>query len=79
MRTNYIWSLIAVLIFSVSEVFGQSGTNTLTVPDITSQSGREVLLPLSVANSDEIVALQFTVKVPAGCTINTGIRHADRT
>lgn len=50
----------------------QTAANILAVPDLKVQSGRSARLPITLENSDEVVAMQFDVVLPANITNSTG-------
>ncbi|MBO7558706.1 MAG: T9SS type A sorting domain-containing protein [Bacteroidaceae bacterium] len=68
MITRYFITLLATLLLSVESAFGQ---NTLTTPDVSVTLGSSATLPVNLYNKDEVVALQFTLTVPEGISINT--------
>lgn len=67
MITRYFITLLATLLLSVESAFGQ---NTLTTPDVSVTLGSSATLPVNLYNKDEVVALQFTLTVPEGISIN---------
>ncbi len=44
------------------------GQNTLSAPSLTGGQGKNVVLPISMENADEVVAVQFCVQLPFGKT-----------
>ena len=44
-------------------------TNTLTIPDVTVPAGKTISLPVNLDNTADIVAVQFTLTVPEGITV----------
>ena len=49
--------------------FGQN--NTITIPDVTVAKGKSISLPINMDNTADVVAIQFTLSVPNGLTLNT--------
>ncbi len=75
--------LLAFQLLLTVGVWGQS-SNKLTMPDVVTSSGKSVVLPFYMDNTDEITALQFTLEIPQGCALDTGSvvltdRKADQT
>lgn len=68
-----------LLLFTTVDVLvsGQT-TNKLYIPDITSQSGSNIQIPVCVDNMSEIVALQFDLVVPEGVSLNGNAVLTDR-
>lgn len=56
---------------------GQS-MNRLYLPDISVESGKAARIPVAVENSDEIVALQFDLTLPAGITAPGTVTFSER-
>lgn len=56
---------------------GQS-MNRLYLPDISVESGKAARIPVAVDNSDEIVALQFDLTLPAGITALGTVTFSER-
>ena len=67
MRTRYIFTLLATLLLGVHTTFGQ---NTLTIPDLTVMLEQPAALSVELDNKDEVVALQFTLTVPEGISLD---------
>ena len=55
------------LLFLISLTVGAQTSNTLYIPDISTPLG-EAQLPVSLSNTDEIVAIQFDLALPDGIT-----------
>lgn len=45
--------------------------NVLSVPDFTVANTQSIVLPIDLENTSNIVAVQFTMQVPSGVSINT--------
>lgn len=68
MNKKIIVALIA-LILIVTGASAQTG-NSLTVSDVTAARGSTISLPIVMENTAEIVAVQFTLEMPDGVTLN---------
>lgn len=67
MKTKYYISMVMLMLLSVLTLSAQ--TNTLSIPDVTVASGKTISLPINLDNTADVVALQFTLTVPDGITI----------
>ncbi len=56
-----------VLLLSVLTVVAQN--NTLSIPDVTVEQGKSISLPVNMDNTADVVAVQFTISVPDGITL----------
>lgn len=68
MRTKHIFTTILCLLLTVWSAVAQS--NTLTIPDVSIAPGREILLPVNLDNTADIVGVQFSLTVPEGLAID---------
>ena len=66
--TKNILMLLAMLL-CVARMEAQT-TNRFTLSGISALAGRTVALPVSIDNTDEVVAVEFTIKVPEGSTLD---------
>ncbi len=64
--------LTLLLLLLASAMATAQGVNTLSVPDIETPAASMVQLPVQLDNTDQVVAMQFTLTVPAGVTLDTG-------
>lgn len=46
--------------------------NVISVPDFSIANSQKVVLPIEMDNTSDVVAVQFTLEVPSGISINTG-------
>ena len=46
-------------------------TNTISIPDVSVAKGKSINLPINLDNTTDVVAVQFTLSVPNGLTLNT--------
>lgn len=70
MKTKHIFSLLmACLLFGLGTLHAQTTDNRLSSPGIQSGAGKVAGVPVHLTNSDEIVALQFTLTLPRGFSI----------
>lgn len=65
MKAKYYISFLLSLMLGIGTLAAQSG-NRLYIPELTSLPGKTISLPVYVDNTAEIVAVQFTLKVPEG-------------
>lgn len=70
MKTRYFLSSICLLLLSVLHVTAQT-TNTLSIPDVSVAAGKTIAMPINVDNTTDIVAVQFTLVVPEGVSLDT--------
>ena len=64
--------LTLLLLLLASAMATAQGVNTLSVPDIETPAASSVQVPVQLDNTDQVVAMQFTLTVPAGVTLDTG-------
>lgn len=69
MKYRHFLSIVCVLLFGVGSVFGQN--NTIKIPDVSVEKGKFISLPVNMDNTADVVAVQFTLTVPSGLTLNT--------
>lgn len=69
MKIKSILTSLCLLLFFVATVRAQK--NTLTIPDVTVAQGGSIDLPVHLDNTADIVAVQFTLVVPNGVTLQT--------
>lgn len=63
-----LFTALTLLLFCGSALFAQ---NTLTVPSVTIAKGKSMSLPVRMNNTADIVAVQFTLTLPDGITLDT--------
>lgn len=69
MKTKYLTTLVIILLFPL---FGNAITqNKLTIPTVEGGLGKDVTIPVSLTNDSGIVAAQFKLHFPTGCSVNT--------
>ena len=61
--------VIYILLVGLSTALAQH--NTLTIPDVTVAKGKTISLPIYLDNTADVVALQFTLTVPDGISVNS--------
>lgn len=75
---HYLILLLAALCTTLSAAAqGMTGSNLLHVNDLESQAGKTVAVTVDLANSDEVVGLQFNVQLPYDA-ITEAVRLADQ-
>lgn len=68
MILRYLFSTLCVWLIGISVALGQE--NTLAIPDVTVAKGKSISLPMNLNNTADVVAVQFTLTVPEGITID---------
>lgn len=68
MRIKHLLLIVCVLLSAVSAALGQN--NIITIPDVSVANGKTISLPVNMDNSADVVAVQFTLTVPDGLSIN---------
>ena len=68
MILRYLFSTLCVWLIGISVALGQE--NTLAIPDVTVAKGKSISLPVNLNNTADVVAVQFTLTVPEGITID---------
>ena len=69
MKYSHLFSTICILLMGVSSALGQN--NTITIPDVSVAKGKSISLPINMDNTADVVAIQFTLTVPNGLTLNS--------
>lgn len=64
-------SIILLAMFLGMVSLGAQNSNSLFIPDLTAQAGSTVKLPLDMDNTSEVVAVEFTIRMPEGSTLDT--------
>lgn len=64
--------VLAMLLLVVGLMTATAQNNTLTIPPVTAAYGKAISLPVNLDNTADVVAVQFTVTVPAGLTLDPG-------
>ena len=68
MRIKHLLLIVCVLLSAASAALGQN--NIITIPDVSVANGKTISLPVNMDNSADVVAVQFTLTVPDGLSIN---------
>lgn len=69
MKYRHLFSIVCFLLMGVVSAVGQ--TNTISIPDVSVAKGKSINLPINLDNTTDVVAVQFTLSVPNGLTLNT--------
>lgn len=69
MKYRHLFSIVCFLLMGVVSAVGQ--TNTISIPDVSVAKGKSINLPINLDNTTDVVAIQFTLSVPNGLTLNT--------
>ena len=64
-----ISSVMLLLLAWIMPVLAQS-SNVLSIPDFSIANASQVVLPIDLQNSSDVVAVQFTMQVPAGISVD---------
>ena len=65
-------SLFILILFSLLGIMSSSAQNrnVLSVPDFTVANAQNIVLPIDLENTSDVVAVQFTMQVPSGITVD---------
>ncbi|MCM1312309.1 MAG: hypothetical protein NC252_05345 [Roseburia sp.] len=63
---KYLFALICVLLSGIAT----ARNNTLSIPDVSVAQGKSISLPVNLDNTEDVVAVQFTLAVPEGITLD---------
>ena len=69
MKYRHLLSIVCILLAGITTASGQH--NTLEIPDVSVAKGKTISLPVNMDNTADVVAVQFTLTVPDGMTVNT--------
>ena len=69
MKYRHLLTLLCWLLSATFAAWGQQ--NTISIPDVSVPKGKTISLPVNLDNTADVVAVQFTLTVPDGITINT--------
>lgn len=69
MKARYILGWICLFLLGTINVLAQT-ENRLYIPDVSGMKGSTVVLPICMDNAAEVTALQFTLKMPEGVTLD---------
>ena len=69
MKYRHLLTLLCWLLSATFAAWGQQ--NTISIPDVSVAKGKTISLPINLDNTADVVAVQFTLTVPDGITINT--------
>lgn len=64
------WTLLVALVTLLLTSLPANAYNQLTIPDVNVGQGATIALPVNLENDDQVAALQFTLTVPDGFTVN---------
>ncbi len=70
MVTTRKWTLWTALLCFMLISLSANAYNKLSIPDVLIQRGGSIDLPVNLENDDQIVALQFTLTVPNGFSLD---------
>ena len=70
MVTTRRWTLWTALLCFLLVSLHASAYNRLSIPDVLMEKGGSIDLPVNLENDDQVVALQFTLTVPDGFTLD---------
>lgn len=77
MKYRHLLSIVCVLLMGVLSALGQ--INTISIPDVSVAKGKSISLPINMDNTADVVAIQFTLSVPNGISLNpTTAKLTDR-
>ena len=68
MQARHFALTIFALLAGVLSALAQG--NTLSIPDVSVAQGRSIDLPVNLDNSEDVVAVQFTLYVPEGIILD---------
>lgn len=68
MKYSHFFSTLCILLMGIASALGQN--NTISIPDVYVAKGKTISLPINMDNTADVVAIQFTLTVPNGLTIN---------
>ena len=69
MKYRHLLTLLCWLLSATFAAWGQQ--NTISIPDVSVAKGKTISLPINLDNTADVVAVQFTLTVPDGISINT--------
>ena len=69
MKTRYMLGWLLAFVLLATHANAQEN-NRLYIPDLTGLRGETLSLPVNMDNTSEITAIQFTLEVPAGITLD---------
>lgn len=69
MKCKLVIALLWGFFLSLGTTFAQQVTNKIYIPVIECGRGKTVHIPFYLTNNTEIVALQFNLQLPSGCTL----------
>ncbi len=61
--------ILSVLFMVLGALIAVAQNNTLTIPSVTISPGKPISLPVNLDNTADVVAVQFTLTVPDGLTL----------
>lgn len=62
--------ILSILFLVIGTMMASAQNNTLTIPSVTAGVGKTISLPVNMDNTSDVVAVQFTLAVPDGLTID---------
>ncbi len=76
---NIKWLFLLTLLCAMLTDLQANAYNKLSIPDVVVGQGGTIALPVNLENDDPVVAMQFTLTVPDGFTVNVSTsRLTDR-
>lgn len=69
MRSRHLITTLLMLLVAMSAA-AQQNANRLIIPDVTTPASSSAIVPVELENSDQVVALQFTLTMPTGVTLD---------
>ena len=58
------------MFFVIGTLIANAQNNTLTIPSVTAGAGKTISLPVNMDNTSDVVAVQFTLTVPDGLSVD---------
>lgn len=66
MKLKHLFTLICIFLSAVAV----ARDNTLSIPDLLVAQGKSISMPVYLDNTEDVVAVQFTLTVPEGITLD---------
>lgn len=80
MKCKMVFMLLCGMIFSIFSMVAQQVTNKIYIPEVQCGRGKTIRVPVALTNDQEVVALQFKLQLPSGCSlVNSSWGMTDRT
>lgn len=68
MKNKLYFMILSALFWCMSSL--AQDRNVLSIPDFTVANSNQVVLPIDLENSSDVVAVQFTMQIPSGVSID---------